>query len=81
MTIDTGDHVKHGPTGETWVVAFVDGDRLFWCGWPEGSALLSDCELTKKATAADRHKLLLSMRGGEGVRARYAERVLSDGVM
>ena len=36
MTIDTGDTVKHGPTGETWVVAYVQGDRLAWCGWPEG---------------------------------------------
>lgn len=26
--IDTGDHVLHGPTGETWVVARVLEDKL-----------------------------------------------------
>ena len=35
MDIDTADHVKHGPSGETWVVAYVEDDRLAWCGWPE----------------------------------------------
>lgn len=41
----TGDHVLHKPSGETWVVAFVDGDDLAWCGWPNGLARTSDCEL------------------------------------
>jgi hypothetical protein len=41
-TIDTADHVLHGPSGETWVVAYVEGDRLAWCGWPEGEAKLAD---------------------------------------
>jgi hypothetical protein len=33
--IDTGDTVHHGPTGEDWLVAFVDGDKLSPLGWPE----------------------------------------------
>ena len=38
LEIDTGDVVRHAPTGETWTVALVDRDRLSWCGWPEGTA-------------------------------------------
>ena len=58
MDIDTADHVLHGPSGETWVVAYVEGDRLAWCGWPEGEASLADCTLVKKATPEQREKLL-----------------------
>lgn len=61
MNIDTADHVLHGPSGETWVVAYVEGDSLAWCGWPEGKAKLTDCTLTKKATPEQRDKLLLEM--------------------
>ena len=59
--IDTADSVLHGPTGETWLVAYVEGARLAWCGWPEGDANLADCTLTKKATPEQREKLLLEM--------------------
>lgn len=41
--IRAGDTVKHTPTGETWVVAGVDGDDLAWMGWPDGLARTSDC--------------------------------------
>jgi hypothetical protein len=40
-TIRGGDHVFHRPTGETWVVAYVSGDYLAWCGWPSGEARVS----------------------------------------
>lgn len=59
--IDTGDSVKHGPTGETWTVAYVQGDRLAWCGWPPGEAHLSDCTLVEKAKPEYRDKLLRDM--------------------
>ena len=59
--IDTGDTVKHEPTGETWLVACVVGDRLSWCGWPEGTANLSDCTLVTKATPEKRVALLREM--------------------
>lgn len=39
-TIRCGDHVRHVPTGETWVVAYVDGE---WRDWPDGDAEASDC--------------------------------------
>ena len=56
--IDTRDHVFHRPTCETWVVAYVKGDRLAWCGWPEGEAELADCQLVRKATEPERTALL-----------------------
>jgi len=72
--IDTGDTVHHTPSGEEWVVAFVRGDRLAWCGWPEGLAALSDCILTKKALPEDRDELLAKLAGmhSSDARARYA---------
>lgn len=72
--IDTADHVHHAPSGEDWVVAYVRGDRLAWCGWPQGEAALADCTLTKKATPAERDKLLREMAasGSADMRAAYA---------
>ena len=78
--IDTGDHVLHEPSGETWVVACVRGKSLSWCGWPEGMAALSDCKLVKKATPEERAKLLadLAAIGSSDHRAIYARAVLDD---
>ena len=56
--IDTGDTVRHGPTGETWLVAYVRGDDLAPCGWPDTLALVSDCTLVTKATPEERLALL-----------------------
>lgn len=70
VLIDTGDVVLHGPTQERWVVACVDGDRLSWCGWPEGMAALSDCTLIKKATPEERQKLLHQIAGIHGASHR-----------
>jgi hypothetical protein len=78
QTIDTGDTVHHAPSGEDWVVAYVRGDRLAWCGWPEGEAKLSDCTLIQKAAPEYRQKLLEDMAAmtGNDARKRYAQRVL-----
>lgn len=80
-TIDTGDSVLHGPTGETWIVAYVRGEYLAWCGWPEGEVRLSDCTLTHKATPEYRNKLLLDMANmtGDDPRRRYARHILEMG--
>jgi len=48
-----GDHVFHRPTEETWVVAWCEGDDLAWCGWPNGMARTSDCELVHRASEAE----------------------------
>jgi hypothetical protein len=45
-----GDHVLHRPSGETWLVAWCEGDDLAWCGWPNGMARTSDCEIVKRAS-------------------------------
>lgn len=79
-TIDTGDHVKHTPSAEEWLVAFVRDDRLWWCGWPEGFAALADCVLLKKAEADDRAALLrnLANLNRNDPRHRYAVQRLND---
>ena len=78
-TIDTGDAVRHGPTGETWLVARVDGDRLAWVGWPPGWADLADCTLMRKATPEQREKLLREIADGQHHLAGWArERLAKD---
>jgi len=76
--IDTGDTVHHGPTDESWLVAYVQGNKLAWCGWPEGEAALSDCTLLEKATPESRQLLLqdLAAMHGDDPRKRYAITVL-----
>ena len=74
MDIDTGDTVLHKPTGEEWLVAGVKGDRLMWCGWPQGTASLNDCDLVAKAMPEARDKLLREMAAmpGSDMRKTYA---------
>lgn len=72
QAIDTADHVHHAPSGEDWVVAYVRGDCLAWCGWPPGEAALADCTLLKQATQAERDKLLHEMANSGGRLASYA---------
>jgi hypothetical protein len=50
QTFKCGDHVKHRPSGETWVVAYADNEHVACCGWPETLAQASDCTLVKAAT-------------------------------
>lgn len=78
--IDTGDIVFHEPSGEKWLVAYVRGDRLAWCGWPCGDALLSDCTLLQKSDAPERDALLTSMAAiaGSDPRGTYARRRLAE---
>ena len=42
--------MRHGPTGEEWVVAWADGERLAWAGWPDGTALVADCEVVRRVS-------------------------------
>lgn len=73
--MDTGDIVLHRPTGERWIVAFVSGEYLSWCGWPEGVARVEDCELVKTATPEQRRSLLhqLAEMKGSDSRKTYAK--------
>jgi hypothetical protein len=75
--IDTGDVVLHKPSGEQWLVAFVEGDMLCACGWPESLAPLADCTLVTRATPEARISLLHEMARSSGARASYANRALA----
>lgn len=59
--IDTGDHVYHAPSGETWVVAGVLADVLYACGWPCTSVPVETCTLVKKATRKEKELLQISL--------------------
>ena len=76
---DTADIVLHRPTEEQWLVAYVKGDRLVWCGWPEGEAKTEDCTLLKKATEEARIDLLHSLARMSGIDRRkvYAQQRLA----
>ena len=77
--IDTADVVHHAPSGEDWVVAYVDGEHLTACGWPETRARLSDCTLVEKATPVQRVHVLeeMSRISGNDSRKRFALMVLA----
>lgn len=51
-----GDTVFHRPTGETWVVAYAEGEYLAWFGWPDGLAKLSDCEVKERCSDEEHAK-------------------------
>ena len=59
-----GDYVLHRPSGEEWVVAYADPviDLLAWAGWPNGTAKLSDCEVTKRCTDDEHRKAVEEWR-------------------
>jgi hypothetical protein len=67
-----GDHVRHGPTGETWIVAAVDGADLWPAGWPESCARVADCELAE-ACDDERHAFFVGVvRRSDGRRGSLA---------
>ena len=76
--IDTADHVYHIPSGETWLVAYVDGTALVACGWPESRVALNKCLLTKKATPEEKLDLLQRLVFSSGSRAAHAVRALEQ---
>ena len=72
--MNTAGTVLHRPTGETWTVAYVHGDELCPCGWPETIAKISDCDLLREATQEERDDLLheLAQMTGSDSRGRHA---------
>ncbi len=71
-----GDHVHHKPSGEDWVVAYVDGDYLCACGWPESEAKVADCALIKEASDGEHIDWLRRCAQSDGKRARMARAAL-----
>lgn len=77
--IRTGDTVFHRPSGERWLVACVRDEQLSWCGWPEGWAQLSDCELVKTCTDEQHWKLVEEIaRSSQDHRGRYCRWLLEQ---
>lgn len=72
--IDTGDTVRHVPSDEEWLVAFVENGRLCACGWPCSFVPLTDCVLLEKASTVKRDNLLQDMANisGDDPRRSYA---------
>lgn len=76
----TGDRVYHRPSGETWLVAAVwpDRDDMAWCGWPDGLARMSDCDLVRACDDEAHWKLVEQIaKGATGTRARYCQDLLA----
>jgi hypothetical protein len=75
-----GDHVFHGKSGESWVVAYADKDRdeISWAGWPDGGARLQDCVLTGVADDADHDREVAEWVSGGGRRAEQVRRLYPD---
>lgn len=71
-----GDIVHHEPSGEDWVVAYVDGEDLAPCGWPDSLARASDCWLKKSVSDEDHVKILREIAKSDGRRARMAKAAL-----
>lgn len=78
--IRCGDHVHHGPSDETWVVAWADYDRndLAWCGWPNGMARLSDCTLVRAATDEEHRDRLICVLDCGDSRSQAARLLYGD---
>lgn len=58
MRFRAGDIVRHKPSGETWTIAYHEGDWVAWVGWPPGEAKAGDCELVESATDAEHREWL-----------------------
>lgn len=80
----TGDAVLHRPSGETWQLAFVEGDRCAPCGWPPCMANVSDCELVEECTDNEHQELVARLRnmtndhGGLDFRALAVRRLYPE---
>lgn len=69
--IEIGDVVKHGPTGETWVVCRVGGDSVYPAGWPPSCGEIKDCTLVRKATADEKADIIKQCMGLPASDARH----------
>jgi hypothetical protein len=73
MTLRIGDTVRHGPTGETWIVAAIEQDDLYPAGWPETRARTADCTLVAACDDAGHARMVREVRASSGCRASLAQ--------
>ena len=77
---DTGDAVRVPSIDEEWLVAFVEGGRLYCLGWPLSSVPVSECVVIERATHERRFDLLLDMAASQcSSRSNYARNRLARG--
>lgn len=80
--IRTGDHVRHIPSGETWVVAFVEDHTglLCACGWPCELVPIAQCQLVKQASDEESLALVrkLAAISEPDIRRSWAQRWLAS---
>ena len=55
----------------------ADRDELSWCGWPDGIAKLSDCEVVSRATDEQHQKFLAMIAQSPGRRGDRARATLA----
>ena len=72
-----GDIVRHRPTCEEWTVAYVDGEHLASCGWPDGEVRVADCDLVAKCTDQKHLEMLRQIAASGGKRAQRASAALA----
>jgi len=65
-----GDAVFHVYSGETWEVAYAEGEHLTCAGWPETRADLADCVVTRRATDEYHQKRVQEWIKGSGTSDR-----------
>lgn len=70
----SGDVVYHRPTGETWVVAAVDGLRVYPAGWPETLAWAGDVELREECSDEEHRSFAEAVARTTGPRGAVARR-------
>lgn len=73
-----GDHVLHRPSGEKWLVAWCEGDDLAWCGWPNGIARTSDCEIVHRADDTEHRKMAAEVAACGDSRASRVRRLYAE---
>ncbi len=73
-----GDTVRHGPTGEEWLVAWAEGNELAWSSCPEGCAHVADCDLVRRATDAEHARLVEEIAGKDGSWGGQVRRLYAD---
>lgn len=62
-TFRAGDHVRHVPSREDWILAYADGDYVSPCGWPETLAQATDCVLVRPASDQQHREMLEEWAG------------------
>lgn len=59
--IRTGDTVRHIPSGEKWLVAYVQGGLVCACSWPGTRVAEKDCHVIRSAGDQESEDLLKAL--------------------